>query len=84
MACEYCLKSTGHAPGCPNYISPKSDLVCRSCEEPILPEEEYVENENGDVMHYECFDGLKDLLRFLGYEVKKFDPEILGNKYWWL
>lgn len=81
--CKYCLKPVC-PPGCPNYVPPKSDITCVSCGESIYPEEEYIENENGETCHYECFDGLKDLLRFLGYKVKKVGPEVTGDKYWWL
>lgn len=70
--CDYCLRSVC-PPGCPNYISPKSNLTCESCGESILSEEEYIENDSGETMHYECFNGLKDLLSFLGYKIKKIN-----------
>ena len=35
--------------------------------------EEYIENDSGDMRHYECFYGMKDLLEWLGYKVRCWD-----------
>ena len=55
---------------CPNYIPKKAKLYCSICEEGILDGEEYIENDNGEYRHYDCFSGMKDLLEWLGYSVK--------------
>lgn len=53
---------------CPNHI-PKSTLYCSSCGEGIRDGEEYIENEDGECMHWDCFRSMRDLLEFLGYEI---------------
>lgn len=60
-------------PKCPNYIPPKSNHYCSICGEGIYEGEEYIENDNGDIRHYDCFYGTRDLLEWLGYEVKTME-----------
>ena len=55
---------------CPNYIPSKPIHYCSVCGEGIYEGEEYIENENEDYRHFECFYGMRDLLEWLGYEVK--------------
>ena len=43
---------------------------CSSCKEGIYDGEEYIENQNGEYRHYECFHGMKDLLEWLGYRIR--------------
>ena len=54
---------------CPNHI-PKTTLYCSSCGEGIRDGEEYIENEDGECMHWDCFRSMRDLLEFLGYEIQ--------------
>lgn len=59
--------------GCPNYIPPKSIYYCSVCGEGICEGEEYIVNDDGEYRHYDCFQGMKDLLEWLGYEVKTME-----------
>ncbi len=43
------------------------------CGEGIYDGEEYIENQNGEYRHYECFYGMKDLLEWLGYNIKTME-----------
>lgn len=70
MACEYCGGLVSHHSRCPNYESPKSSHYCSICKDGICNGEEYIENDNGELCHYECIDGIKELLKWLGYEIK--------------
>ena len=83
MACEYCLESGSHQPGCPNYRVQKAFYTCSICSEGICDGEEYIENESGEKIHYECVDGIRGLLSFLGHEVKTMELEMYGSDYWW-
>lgn len=60
---------------CPNYISPKAAHYCSICEEEIYEGEEYIENNDGDYRHYDCFYGIRDLLEWLGYEIKTMEED---------
>lgn len=55
---------------CPNYTPPKAYYYCSVCGEGIYEGEEYIENDDGEYRHYECFQGMRDLLEWLGYDVK--------------
>lgn len=61
--------------GCPNYTSPKSHHYCSICGEGIYPGEEYIKNDNGEYRHFECFFSLRELLEWLGYEVKTMEED---------
>lgn len=58
---------------CPNYIPPKATHYCSICGEGIYEGEEYIENDAGDYRHYDCFYGMRDLLEWLGYEIKTME-----------
>lgn len=58
---------------CPNYIPQKSAYYCSTCGESILTGEEYIKNEDGEYRHIDCFCGMRDLLEWLGYEVKTME-----------
>lgn len=58
---------------CPNYIPPKASIYCSECENGIYDGEEYIENLDGEYRHYDCFHGMRDLLEWLGYEVKTME-----------
>ena len=75
MACEYCGRIIGHNFRCPNYIPPKVTHYCSSCGDGIFDGEEYIENLSGDYRHYDCFYGMRDLLEWLGYEIKTMEEE---------
>lgn len=70
MSCDICGRTIGHASGCPNFSPPKVAHYCSICGQGIYGGEEYIENCNGVCRHFECFKGLKELLDWLGYEVK--------------
>ncbi len=67
--CNYCHKLE-HPPECPNYIPPKPVSYCDICGEGIYKGEEYIENEDGKLGHYDCFYNIDDLLNWLGYKIK--------------
>ena len=72
--CEICRSYPCH-PRCPNYIPPKASYHCSICQEGIYNGEEYIENDDGEYAHWECFDGMRDLLEWLGYEIKTMEDE---------
>ena len=75
MVCEYCHCDGYHHPRCPLYESPKSTHYCSVCGEGIFNGEEYIENDVGEYAHWECVDNGRDLVKFLGYEIKERDSE---------
>lgn len=54
---------------CPNYIPPKTSYYCSICQEGIYEGEEYIENDCGEYIHYEC-PTVREMVEFLGYEVQ--------------
>lgn len=56
--CDIC-KQNICPPRCPNYIPPKAERYCSVCGEGIYETEEYIENSNGDSIHFECVQGIK-------------------------
>lgn len=58
---------------CPNYMPPKAERYCSVCGEGIYETEEYVENSDGDSIHFECVQGIKWLLEWLGYDIKTME-----------
>lgn len=77
--CDVCLQNPCH-PRCPNYIPPKESHYCSVCGEGIYSGEEYIVNDNNECRHYDCFYGMRDLLEWLGYEIKTME-EIDENNY---
>lgn len=75
MPCKYCGGVIAHNPRCPNYIPPKVAHYCSVCGEGIVNGEEYIENFNGEYRHLECFYATRELLKWLGYEVKTMEDE---------
>ena len=75
MACEYCHGERYHLVQCPNFVSPKVTHYCSICNEGIYDGEEYIENDFGEYAHWECVDYGRDLVRFLGYEIKTMEEE---------
>lgn len=70
--CEICNKYPCNYK-CPNYIPPKAKIRCFICEEGIYNGEEYIQNDIGDYAHWECINFGRDLINFLGYEIKEMD-----------
>lgn len=70
MGCEYCGGTLYHDSRCPNAPEYEPSAYCSCCREGIYDGDEYIENDDGEMMHFDCFSGLRDLLEFLGYEVK--------------
>lgn len=67
--CDIC----GHIPcvsRCPNYIAPKATHYCHVCHEGIYDGEEYIENDDGEYAHIDCFSGINDVVEWLGYDVR--------------
>lgn len=67
--CEICRR-TPCIPACPDYMPPKAKHYCSSCREGIYEGEEYIENDFGEYRHKECFEGMRDLLEWLGYRIE--------------
>ena len=60
-------------PRCPNYEPPKVSHYCSICDEGIYSGEEYIENQDGEYIHYECVQGIRQLLEWFGYEIKTME-----------
>lgn len=76
MYCDVCGRTGGHLPGCPEYdYKSKASHYCSVCDQPILDGEEYIMNDDGDCRHYDCFIGMRDLLQWLGYDIKTMEDE---------
>lgn len=72
MVCDICGK-TDHDFRCPQWSTPKAVHYCSSCGEGVYIGEEYIENENGEYKHLDCIYGIRDLLEWLGYEIKTME-----------
>lgn len=68
--CKICGKLIGHDCRCPYYISPKVSHYCSFCGDGIYEGKEYIENLDGEYRHYDCFTGIRDLLEWLGFDIK--------------
>lgn len=73
MICEYCHGEGWHHPRCPLYEEKKPVHYCSICKEGIYNGEEYIVNDIGEYAHWECVDYGRDLVRFLGYEIKTME-----------
>lgn len=69
MYCEYCHLVSGHPSSCPNAPEPKFNHHCSNCGEGIYDGEEYIENDDGEYIHYDC-PTTRELVKFLGFEVQ--------------
>lgn len=74
MPCKYCGQYPHHN-RCPLAPEPKFDHYCSYCGEGIYEGEEYIENGNGEFRHYDCFQGICDLLEWLGYKIKTMEND---------
>lgn len=70
--CDVCLQNPCHS-HCSNYVSLKTNYCCSICGEGIYGGEKYVVNDNNEYRHYDCFYGIRDLLEWLGYEIKTME-----------
>ena len=70
--CEVCKKNPCDT-RCPNYDPPKALQYCSICGQGIYDGQEYIENIDEDCAHFECCYGLRDLLEWLGYEIKTME-----------
>lgn len=70
MACDVCGRTGSHDSRCPNYCPPKADHYCSICDTGIYDGEKYIENQDGDRIHFDCVQGIRQLLEWLGYEIK--------------
>ena len=60
---------------CPNYIPLETNHYCSSCGDGIYDGEEYIENLDGDYRHFDCFFGMRDLLEWLGFDIKTMEEK---------
>ena len=72
MSCEICGHDFCHS-RCPNYIEKKAPYYCSICGQGIYEGEEYIKNLDDDYIHFECVQGIRPLLQWLGYDVKTVD-----------
>lgn len=70
--CEICRQIPCHS-RCPNYVPLKTTHYCSICGDGIYDGEDYIENQDGEHIHYECVQGIRQLLEWLGYEVKTME-----------
>lgn len=70
--CFLCLQNPCHTQ-CPNYEPPETHYRCSSCGEGIYYGEEYIENQDGEYVHYDCLYNMKNLLNWLGLEIKTME-----------
>ena len=71
MRCKICLHEN-HIVGCPHYVG-KHLSHCEVCGEFIYEEEECLENDDNELVHLDCVQGMRWLINWLGYEVKEFE-----------
>ena len=74
--CSEC-KQTPCNPRCINASLPHPRCTCDLCKEGIYDGEEYLENENGDIAHWECIEDItkREFIEWMGYEVKTMKGE---------
>lgn len=77
--CEICGRSVGHDCRCPYYTPIKASHYCSSCGDGIYDGDEYIENLDGEYRHYECFHGMRDLLEWLGFDIKTMEDTYERN-----
>ena len=73
MPCEYCHQYGIHHPRCPLYEPPNATHSCSICNEGILNGEEYIVNDDNEYAHWEWVDYGRDLVKWLGYEIKEME-----------
>ncbi|MBQ4523367.1 MAG: hypothetical protein IJA10_10540 [Lachnospiraceae bacterium] len=74
MSCEYCRQIGGrHDNRCPLAPESRTNHYCSICNQGIQNGEEYIKNDDCEYAHWECVDYTRDLIEFLGYDVKKME-----------
>ena len=69
FGCEYCHRVDKHHPRCPLAPEPKFNHHCTFCGEGIYEGEEYIKNDDGEYIHYDC-PTIRELVEFLGHKVQ--------------
>lgn len=74
--CEYCHQ-VKCPPRCPNYIPPKASHYCSICGEGIYRGEEYIENDDSEYSHYDCFIKLsyRAMIELFGGKIKTMEDD---------
>lgn len=74
--CIECRQTPCH-PNCPNAPLLQPRCTCGLCKDDIYDGEEYFENENGDIAHWECIEDMtkREFIEWMGYEVKTMKGE---------
>ena len=70
MPCEICGQTGGHSCHCPYYNSSVGAFRCEICGDSIQNGEAYIENDAGELAHYDCIGTVKQALQWLGYEIQ--------------
>lgn len=73
MPCEFCHRDFGHNTSCPNYIPAKCKHYCSICGDGVHNGEEYIKNDSAEYIHWDCWQSCRDLVKWLGYEIKTMD-----------
>lgn len=71
MICDVCGRINGHLSRCPEYEEIKPNHYCSICNSGILNEEEYIENDCGEYVHWECIDGKFSMAEWLKIRIMK-------------
>ncbi len=53
----------------------KTLRYCSSCGEEIYDGEEYIENLDGEYRHYDCIGRMRELIQWLGSEIKTMEGD---------
>ncbi len=71
MSCDICGRTIEHDIRCPYYTSPKTRHYCSICDNEINDGEEYIENLDGEYVHYDCLTDLSyhTMIEWLGGEI---------------
>lgn len=69
----YICKKTHCDSRCPNYESHSFHHYCNICNGEINEGDDYIENMDGEYIHYECIQGIRQLLDWLGYDIKTME-----------
>lgn len=71
--CEICGRTYGHDPRCPYYSPLKARIYCQICGDGIVAEDEYVNNPDGETVHFDCIPGVRWLLEWMGTDIEVMD-----------
>ena len=74
MYCPICKGSGIHIQGCPE-AEYHTKHYCDFCGFGIHDGEEYIVNIDGDYVHWECADYSRELIKWLGHEIKTMEDE---------